>query len=88
MRMRRLPLGIAVMGFIGAMLAGPTGASAGWQGPSSFGEVACGLARFAGQAYSPPGPGPHFGYGPPSCWPRVVEHRVRVRAVRVIKVRG
>ena len=89
MRTRRVPLGIAVVGFIGAALATPSDASAGWQGRSSFEAVACNLARSAGQAYSTPGPGPSVGYGPPSCWPRVVVHtRWRARAVRAVKVRG
>jgi hypothetical protein len=87
-RRRRVPLAIAVMGFIGLVLTAPTDASAGWQGRSSFEDVACNLARSAGQAYSTPGPGPSVGYGPPSCWPRVVEYRVRTRTVRVVKVRG
>jgi hypothetical protein len=86
MRTRGVLLAIAVMG---SALAAPADASAGWQGRSSFQEVACSLAGFAGQAYATPGPGPYFGYGPPSCWPRLVEHRVwRTRTVRVVKVRG
>jgi hypothetical protein len=88
MRTRRVPKGIAVIGLMGAALAASTDASAGWQGRYGFHEVACGMAQFAGQAYGTPGPGPYVGYGPPSCWPRAVEYRVRTRAVRVVKVRG
>jgi hypothetical protein len=62
-----------------------TAASASWREPDdAFGRLAC---WYSGSPFVK-GPGPAFGYGPPSCQPREIVYTRRHGRTRVLRVKG